>query len=174
MTATEVQVRWQIMQRLLGPTMGRLNSNVFSPMLHRAFNILARAGKYPEPPQIVADSDAQYEVEYIGPLPKAQRAQEVIAIQGYIGDVQGMLELQARQGENLESVADNIDFDTMNRIFAEMRGVPANILAEEGEVKRKRNEKRDAVQRQAEAQEAQALSQADKNEAQAQQIRRVQ
>lgn len=173
MTATEVQVRWQLMQRLLGPTMGRLESNVFSPMLHRVVNILARAGKFPDVPQVVRDLEADYEVEYIGPLPKAQRAQEVVAVEGFLADVDAMANIQERQNNSIDSVADKIDFDTMVNMFADMRGVPSGIIAEDTEVKRKRNEKRSAVQDQADAQQAQALSQADKNEAQAQNLRQV-
>ena len=173
MTATEVQVRWQLMQRLLGPTMGRLESNVFSPLLHRAFNILARAGKYPEPPQAVLDADAEYEVEYIGPLPKAQRAQEVVAIEGYLADLGGIADLQDRQANAVDSVVDTIDADKMSRTFAEMRGVPMDTLANEVDIKRKRREKRDAIQAAQEAQQAQALSQADKNTADAEQKRQA-
>jgi len=165
MTATEVQVRWQLMQRLLGPTMGRLESQVFSPMLQRVFNILNRAGKFPPPPPQVQDAD--YEVEYIGPLPKAQRAQEVVAIEGFLADITSTADLDP-------NVLDTIDFDKVSQRLAEMRGVPSDILAGEAEIAKKRRDRAEAAQAQAEAEQAETLSKADKNTAQADQARTIQ
>lgn len=165
MTATEVQVRWQLMQRLLGPTMGRLESQVFSPMLQRVFNILARAGKFPAPPAQVQDAD--YEVEYIGPLPKAQRAQEVVAIEGFLADITSAADLDP-------TIVDTVNFDMVSARLGEMRGVPSDIMAGEAEITKKRRDRADAAQAQAEAEQAETLSKADKNTAQADQARTIQ
>jgi hypothetical protein len=165
MTATEVQVRWQLMQRLLGPTMGRLESQVFSPLLKRVFNILARAGKFPQPPQQVQNAD--YDVEYIGPLPKAQRAQEVVAIEGFLADITSAADLDPE-------VLDTIDFDKVSQRLAEMRGVPSDIMAGEAEIARKRRQRQEAAEAAAQAEQAETLSKADKNTAQADQARTIQ
>jgi hypothetical protein len=167
MTATEVQVRWQLMQRLLGPTMGRLESQVFSPMLQRVFSILARAGKFPEPPQVVIDSDADYEVEYIGPLPKAQRAQEVVAIEGFLADITSAADLDPE-------IVDTVNFDKVSMRLGEMRGVPSDIMAGEAEIRTKRQNRQDAQAAQAQAAQAETLSKAEKNTAQADQARQLQ
>ncbi|MES0344011.1 MAG: portal protein, partial [Anaerolineales bacterium] len=53
MTATEVQTRYELMQRLLGPTLGRLQSDYLDPLVQRTFNILYRAGQLGEPPAAV-------------------------------------------------------------------------------------------------------------------------
>ena len=53
MTATEVQVRYEIMQRLLGPTLGRLQADFLDPCVERVFNILWRSGQLPPPPEVV-------------------------------------------------------------------------------------------------------------------------
>jgi len=56
MTATEVQVRYELMQRLLGPTLGRLQNDLLDPIITRTFFILFRAGLLPEMPQIVEEN----------------------------------------------------------------------------------------------------------------------
>ena len=43
MTATEVQVRYELMQRLLGPTLGRFQSEFLNPLIERVFGIMFRS-----------------------------------------------------------------------------------------------------------------------------------
>ena len=57
MTATEVQVRYELMQRLLGPTLGRLMSDFLDPLLSRTFSIMYRNGALPERSVDAATSD---------------------------------------------------------------------------------------------------------------------
>ena len=111
--------------------------------------------------------DADYEVEYIGPLPKAQRAQEVVAIEGFLADITSTADLDP-------NVLDTIDFDKVSQRLAEMRGVPSDILAGEAEIAKKRRDRAEAAQAQAEAEQAETLSKADKNTAQADQARTIQ
>ena len=40
MTATEVQVRYELMQRLLGPTLGRFQTEFLNPLIERCFGIM--------------------------------------------------------------------------------------------------------------------------------------
>lgn len=50
MTATEVQVRYEMMQRLLGPTLGRIQTDFLDPMIKRVFWMLYRKKQLPEMP----------------------------------------------------------------------------------------------------------------------------
>ena len=44
MTATEVERRLELMRRVLGPTLGRFESELLSPLLNRCFGLMYRAG----------------------------------------------------------------------------------------------------------------------------------
>lgn len=60
MTATEVQKRSEIQMQLMGPWQGRLELELFEPMINRILGILIRRGEVPPPPQELlenADSD---------------------------------------------------------------------------------------------------------------------
>lgn len=87
MTATEVQVRYELMQRMLGPTVGRLQSDVLNPMLERIFNILYREGLLPPMPDGV---DGSVDIQYTGPLARAQKSDLAISTERWLQNV-GML-----------------------------------------------------------------------------------
>lgn len=60
MTATEVQKRSEIQMQLMGPWQGRLELELFEPMINRILGILIRQGEVPPPPQELlenADND---------------------------------------------------------------------------------------------------------------------
>lgn len=75
MTATEVMQRTSERMRLLGPLMGRLESEVLGPMVERIFGILSRLNLLPEPPEEVQGQD--FTVEYVSPIATAQKQQAV-------------------------------------------------------------------------------------------------
>jgi hypothetical protein len=82
MTATEVQIRFELMQRLLGPTFGRMMSELLTPLVRRVFGILWRTGMIPPlPPVLEKIGIANIEIEFEGPLSRAQRSQDVLAIE---------------------------------------------------------------------------------------------
>ena len=71
MTATEVLQRTQERMRLLGPVIGRLESELLGPMIERVYGILSRMGELPEPPESL--QGREYTVEYVSPISRAQR-----------------------------------------------------------------------------------------------------
>jgi hypothetical protein len=66
------------MQRLLGPIFGRMEVEIFTPLVERVFGIMLRAGALPEMPAELGD---EIDIQYVGPLARAQRMNEVTAIQ---------------------------------------------------------------------------------------------
>tara|TARA_R110002153_G_scaffold71743_3_gene188471 strand:- start:3207 stop:4781 length:1575 start_codon:yes stop_codon:yes gene_type:complete len=74
MTATEVLQRQEEKLRMMGPVLGRLQSEMLGPMVERVFNILNRGGKFPPAPDVL--DGAEYDVEYVSPLARAQRQSE--------------------------------------------------------------------------------------------------
>jgi hypothetical protein len=131
MTATEVSVRYELLQRHLGPTLARLMSDFLNPLITRAVNMLGRAGQLPAPPREVSAAQAQYEIEYSGPLPMAQKADRVQATWNWLQQVASIAQLfpQALQ---------LVDIDGAINVLADMAGVPPEAKADMARVLRQR------------------------------------
>lgn len=71
MTATEVIQRTEEKMRLLGPALGRIQTELLGPMISRIFGLLKRHGKIPPPPEEIDFNDLH--VEYLSPLALAQK-----------------------------------------------------------------------------------------------------
>ena len=84
MTATEVEVRYELMHRLLGPTLGRIRTDMLDKLISRIFAMLGRAGLLPPPPDSVRSVPSDYDIHYLGPLARAQKMDKVMAIQRWV------------------------------------------------------------------------------------------
>ena len=82
MTATEANLIFELMQRLLGPTFGRLEAQL-GPMVERGFGILLRMGAFAPAPAAIA-AGGGLEIEYVGPLARSQRASEINALRQWL------------------------------------------------------------------------------------------
>lgn len=136
MTAMEVRVRYELMQRLLGPTLGRLEHDFLNPMVSMTFNNLYRYGKFPTPPASVAESgeSAAMDIQYIGPLNRAQKADVVASIQSWLATVAPMADFKPE-------VLDIPDFDEIVRHLADLEGVPTKLTQTNKEVTAMRTER---------------------------------
>lgn len=147
MTATEVQVRYELMQRLLGPTFWRLVSELFNPLIYRTFNIMLRGGAFkPMPDELRQYAQATGEqptldVVYTGPLARAQRSDEVARIQRAY-ETAGFI---AAQRQSLD-VFDNFDDDAAISAVAERLGVPGKIMRGKDDRDGLRQQRADAQQ----------------------------
>jgi hypothetical protein len=160
MTATEVQVRYELMQRLLGPTLGRFQSEFLNPLIDRVFGIMFRARAFRPPPEIMQGQ--QLDVEFIGPLARSQRMEEAVA-------VERLYQLAMEVGQADPSILDLIDNDKAIRMRATLLGVPKSVLRGEDEVEEIR-EQRAAQQQQMQQQQMMAeQARAMKDEASAMQ-----
>ena len=150
MTATEVQVRYELMQRLLGPTLGRFQTEFLNPLIERVFGIMMRADALmPRPSEM---EGRNMDIEYVGPLARSQRMEEAIAVERLY-----QLAMQVVQVD--PTVMDVIDHEQAIRMRATLLGVPKTVLRGEDEVAEIR-EQRAAAQQQAQEQ-AMAQQQAD-------------
>ncbi|RKZ79273.1 MAG: hypothetical protein DRQ35_04530 [Gammaproteobacteria bacterium] len=132
MTATEVNVRYELMQRLLGPTFGRLKTDLLDPLIKRAFNIMYRSGQLLDLPEGVDDSSL--DIEYSGPLPRSQKFDTAQAIQQF-------LMTTAQLAEAYPAAMDIVDIDGAVRQMALMQGVPAKALKGQAQIDEEREEK---------------------------------
>jgi hypothetical protein len=120
MTATEVERRLELMRRVLGPTLGRFESEFLTPLLQLAFTLMYRAGALPKPPKEIQGQDL--DVEYEGPLARSQKATRLAALDEVLAKVTA---LAAFAPEKALEVLDNFDLDTAFRDQAEIAGLPS-------------------------------------------------
>jgi|GEM_PF-1769795 len=132
MTATEVERRWQQMQKLLGPTLGRLQAELLDPIIRITFGALWRAGKLPPMPESLAGKDAALDIEYVGPIPLAQKQDQARAIETEATFAASMIEAYGPEA------TDPIDIGKAVREHAFNSGVPAKVLRSEADMKKKR------------------------------------
>lgn len=127
MTATEAMLRAQEKGALLAPTMGRQQSEKLGPMIEREIDILSRAGMLPPMPQELIDMGGEFEIEYVSPLNRAQRAEEGVAILRTFESVAPLAQVDP-------TVMDVFNMPESARILAEINGVPAKMLRSKDEV----------------------------------------
>jgi hypothetical protein len=139
MTATEVQVRYELMQRLLGPTLGRFQSEFLNPLIERVFGIMFRAGALLPIPDAI--QEAKMDIEYVGPLARSQRMEEAQAIDR-------LYQLAANVAQIDPSIMDNINHDEAIRMRATLLGVPKSILVSRDDVAEKREAQQQAAMEQ--------------------------
>ena len=136
MTATEVQTRYELMQRLLGPTLGRLQSDYLDPLVQRTFNILYRAGQFGELPAIISEEgDGELDIIYTGPLVRAQRADIAQGVSRWVASI-------AELGEIVPDVLDIPDWDAIAKELGSLEGVPAKLMSSDATIKKLRKDRK--------------------------------
>ena len=132
MTATEVQTRYELMQRLLGPTLGRLQSDYLDPLVQRTFNILYRAGQFGELPASISEyGDGELDIIYTGPLVRAQRADIAQGVSRWVASL-------AELGDIVPEVLDIPNWDAIGKELGSLEGVPAKLMNSDAEIKKTR------------------------------------
>jgi len=153
MTATEVVQRNEEKMRILGPVLGRLQSELLQPMIIRIFNIMLRNNLLPEAPEILLNQEI--DVEYVSPMAQAQRGQELSSI------VRG-LELFGQIGQ-VAPVNDYIDPQGLVKHLIKILGLPARMIRSDSEVEEIAQQKAEAQQQQMQMQEQMAQSEMARN-----------
>ena len=146
MTATEVQVRYELMQRLLGPTLGRFQTEFLNPLIERCFAIMQRNEMFTSAPGSL--EGISIDIEYVGPLARSQRMEEATA-------VERLYEMAANLAQIAPEVMDNIDHDAAIRSRAELLGVPKNIMRDPEEIAEQRQQQQEQQEEMMAMQQAQ-------------------
>jgi len=121
MTATEVQVKLQLLQQILGPAFNRLNNELLKPLVKRGLNIMRRAGAMPE----LADlDDDEMQIEFEGPLARGQRGQELLAIERTLAVGQNLFTID-------QTIVHSFNTPEILRLTQEISGAPATMLRED-------------------------------------------
>lgn len=145
-TAREIDERREEKMLMLGPVLERLHDELLTPLVERVFNIMARNGLIPPPPEGMDAAGMQ--VEFISILAQAQKA---VATAG----IERMWQFGAQIGAIKPEALDRLDADGSMDAYSDMTGVPADIL-----IDRAKAEKMRAARAQAAAQQA-AMAQAE-------------
>jgi hypothetical protein len=122
-TATEIVERVEEKLLILGPLLGRLQAELFNPLIERALGILLRAGKLPPIPEEVNF----YEIEYVSKLALAMRLIEVNAMSSTIQRLEPFIGMNP-------TLMDNFDDDKIARGIFERMGGPSDWMREEDSV----------------------------------------
>ena len=146
MTATEVIQRNEEKMRLLGPVLGRLQSELLKPLIDRAFALILRKNLFRPAPEFLAGKDI--EIEYVSPLAKAQKSTELQSIMRGI-EILGSL-------ANVAPVFDHVNMDKLVKHLMDVVGVPQKVLKTDSEVQAERQA---AQQQQEQMQQMQQLQQ---------------
>jgi hypothetical protein len=129
--------------QLLGPFLGRLQTERYNPLFDRTFSLLWDQGRIPPPPPELVGEDGRlkYRVEYISPLAKAQKLSEsqgIIQATGFLGQV---------AAANPE-ILDILDWDEAGRLVLENYGVPIKLIRDQDMVGQLRQMRAQAQQQQ--------------------------
>ncbi|REK56687.1 MAG: hypothetical protein DWQ49_09965 [Bacteroidetes bacterium] len=160
MTATEVQVRYELMQRLLGPTLGRLQNDFLDPLVKRTFNALYRSGQLPKMPQIVEDMQGYMNIEYVGPMARAQKRQVAVSMLNWIGNI-------GQYAEVFPEALDIPDVDKITRELGTLEGVSAKFMRSVSDIDKRRKEREAQIQERMAAEQLGAEGEARKVQAEA-------
>lgn len=132
MTAAEVHARVQLMQRLIGPTFGRLKTNFMDPAVTRQFMINFRYKKFPPLPEsLMEDGNKGLKIDYLGTLAKSQKMEAAGSIDKWVGTTIAI-------SEAYPEVRDIPNMDAIIREQAANEEVPTRLLNSEIVVKRNR------------------------------------
>lgn len=149
MTATEIHARVALLRQQLGPLFGRMQAEYLQGLIERCFMLAFRAGIFGLPPQALANRS--FSIKYISPLARAQKLEDVSAIQ----QLNEQLTIVAvNMGK--QDVLDNVDFDEQANAISEALGVPMKTMRTADQVKALRD---------ARAQQQQAAQQAQQQQA---------
>ena len=150
MTATEVIQRNEEKMRLLGPVLGRLQSELLKPLIDRVFAIMIRKNIFLPAPEFLAGKDI--EIEYVSPLAKAQKSSELQSIMRGI-EIMGSL-------ANVAPVFDYVNFDKLVKHLLDIVGVPQKVLKPQAQVNAERQQKQQQQEQAMQMQQLQQIAQA--------------
>lgn len=154
-TATEVTTRNNQVMQILGPIFAGLQSEFLTHLIARCFGLAIRAGLLPQIPESISQGDGNFEIEYRSPLARAQKKQELVAIDEVTTRVTKLsLELQKPE------LLDKINFEAIVDKYGDLLGIDPALLNDENEVKKKRLIKQKEQQAAQASQERMAAAQA--------------
>ena len=137
MTATEVLQRQEEKLRMMGPALGRLQSEMLGPMVERVFGLLMRRGKFPAAPEVLAD--AEYDIEYVSPLARAQKQSDANGLLRVFEIGSPIIQMQPDSAQIINGE------DTL-RWLGDMFGVPNSLFKSKEEMEQIKQQQAEAAE----------------------------
>jgi len=110
-----------------------LQTNFLDKAVTRTLNILYRSGRLKDMPDIVREMMDEFDITYTGPMPRAQKRDDVLATRGWLQDTSALMQIQMG-AEREPDVLDIPDFDKIERDLGMQAGVPAKYMKSQDEV----------------------------------------
>lgn len=131
LSATEFAGRFETMQRILGPTFGRVEHELLEVMLKRIFFLMLRRQALTPPPerimQVLEAEGDRLVVRFDGPLARAQQQAEVESIQRAYG-------VAAPLAAQFPEVMDRFDHGEAGRLILQFLRVPEEMMMDDEQV----------------------------------------
>lgn len=153
-TAREIQERHDEKLVALGSVLERLNQDLLKPLIDIVFNMMLRQGMIPPAPPEIQGLD--FDVEYISILAQAQKLTGLGAIERFVAFI---VELAASKPD----VLDKLDADAVINKYADIIGVPSDIILSDDDVAAIREQRAKAAQAKEAIENALTLGRATKN-----------
>lgn len=119
MTAAEVAERNSEKMLQLGPTLDRLRSELYQPLIYRVHSIMSRRDELPPPPSEIGNK--QLKVEFISILAQAQQSKGIAAIERMVQFTTGL-------AAAYPVALDKLNSDEAIEQMAEMYGTPPGLI----------------------------------------------
>ena len=149
MSATQVIELSSRVQQILGPLVGRLQSELLQPVLERVYTILRKMGKFPQIPEQL--SGQPFRINFVSPIQRAQRATEGQALLAALNSVIQVAQLEP-------TALDSLDSDQIARFMFDAYGVPPHLLRSEEFVAQMREARAAQLEQQEQINQAQQLA----------------
>jgi len=157
------QQKQNIVQKMLGPTYGRWEFEFGIPIIARNHNTLYRAGMFPPPPDIILQQGGQPKVRFESPLARAQRMEEIDAMNQAMQDLMPIIQMQLNQwkmtgAQPNQWILDGYDFDKYRDTINRNRGVPAIATLGQKQIDAIRGSRAEAARQAQKTQDLSALA----------------
>jgi len=130
LTATQTIEMTAEKAAILGARTARAESEFLNPVHDNQFEIERRAGRIPGPPQILLDNigDSNIEVDYLGPLPQAQK--RLFKTQG----IRAGMDFIANMSQAYPEILDILNVDETGKEVLKGYGFPAKLINDDATI----------------------------------------
>jgi len=151
-SAAEAYIRKEDQLMILGPIFGRLQAELLDPLIDRVLDILLENNLMPRQPEVLET----YEINYVSPIAKAQKAKELASVQRLMEFVSPFVPVNPE-------ILDVLNLDELTALVADDLGVPMRVIRPPEQVQAIREQRRQAAQAAQTVEAATGLSRAVRN-----------
>lgn len=157
MTAYEVSRRIEQMQRVIGPTLSRLNHELLQPLIFRCFRVMLRKGVFGDIPQAVRESGGlNINIQFENPLSRSHKFEKVSSLQQAI-------QLLGPLAQMDPDILLNFDMEAIGPGVMRDLGVPEHYIRREPDVQQALQARSQQQQQQQQLAMAKEASEIEKN-----------